>query len=176
MDGCEVSGNRYDCIYLVTEGRGAEVFGFTQSLYLNQYVFDGSDYTSSTLECDDVSPDAIEVAPGARAVTFEVLIDMAAMGCYTEGYSVDRRTGEYDPPPEFPDIVSIRVLLSDPFQQSSSTTLGHGSTKDGERGSYHCDVDSAGRYEDASVEINGSPKVVNQSFVDRSRCQGVSKP
>jgi hypothetical protein len=104
------------------------------------------------------------------------LIDIARDGCETNGYSVDYSTGEYGPPPEFPNSVSIRVLLSDPFVTNSSTSTGHASTKEGARDSYHCKLDSAYMYEDASAEFNGSSKFVANSEGYRNRCSSVSKP
>jgi hypothetical protein len=172
--GCEDSSDGYACWDLSSEGT---LFGDTpvQFVRVNETVLAGSVYTFRSLVCL-VPADTIEVAPAARAARFEALIDIAKDGCETDGYSVDYSTGEYGPPPEFPNSVSIRVLLSDPFATNSSTSTGNASTKEGARDNYHCNLDSAYGYEDASAEFNGSSKFVAGSDGHRNRCSRVSKP
>ena len=172
--GCEDSSDGFACWDLSSQGT---LFGDTpvQFVRLNESVLAGSVYTFRSLVCL-VSADTIEVAPAARAARFEALIDIAADGCETDGYSVDYSKDEYGPPPEFPNSVSIRVLLSDPFATNSSTSTGQASTKEGARDNYHCNLDSAYMYEDASAELNGSSKFVANSAGQRNRCSRVSKP
>lgn len=163
MGGCEYEAEGYSCWDLYPTLRSD---GFIVTLW--EYQFEGTVYRSRSLFCY-LSPDTLDVAGGARAAKFEALIDIARDGCINDGHFEDHGTGEYGPY-EFPNSVSIRALVRDPWASSSSAGTGHYSTADGARYNNFCRYDLGDRFQDASVEINGSSPVIEFSEAWRSDC------
>ena len=171
---CEYSDDEYDCWSL---SAATYLFGdtFVTNVFLNEWTQAGTVYKTRGLYCP-VSPDTLDVATGARAATFEVLIDIAKDGCTNEGYTVDYSSGEYGPY-EFPNSMSIRALFSDPYNTVSTHALIHQSNQETFRQNLSCKSSKGEEYQDATVEINGSSKGMNfTSQASKRRCNDVVKP
>lgn len=166
--GCEFRTDGYLC-----QEVGAANYTFGLVVSVNESEETGAVIANRYMYCE-LSSDSLDIAADARGVRFEVEIDIAADGCYTYGFTVDRSTWEYGPS-EFPNSMSIRALFSDPWATRSTIENGHYSTADGARENLTCDNDTGEYFQDASVEINGSSVPIDWSRAYTNRCNTVGR-
>ena len=168
FNGCESRTDGYFC-------REVEAGNYTNGLVVsvNETEQTGSVIAQRYLDCE-LSSGSLDVSAAGRAVRLEALIDIAADGCFTSGFTYDFNTGEGGLS-EFPNSISIHALLSDPWAALSTTSTGHYSTADRVRESVSCDNHTQESFQDTSAEINGSSMTVDWSRANTSRCNTVGK-
>jgi hypothetical protein len=168
FNGCESRTDGYFC-------RQVAAGNYTNGLVVsvNETEQTGSVIAQRFLDCE-LSSGSLDVSAAGRAVGLEALIDIAADGCFTSGFTYDFSTGEGGLS-EFPNSIAIRALLSDPWAARSTIETGHYSTADGVRESVSCNNDTQESFQDTSAEVNGSSMTVDFSRANTSRCNTVGR-